>query len=72
MKTKITLILALFLLSGCYTRRRFAEKAIEISQPILEDYREYLNKDTELPEDSRRIRARTVDKFESFLKEGTR
>lgn len=63
-------VLSILSLGGCYSRQRFAKVALESSQPILKDYRRYLDADASLGDERRKLRKDTVDGFEEFLKEG--
>jgi len=76
-KFKLVIIFVILSLSlnGCvsfYGRRAFAHKALQGANPILEEYRTYINNDTNLNTEDKRIRLRTADEFENFLKEGAK
>ena len=53
-----------------YGRRTFAHKVLEGAEDILRDYRKYLINDAKLNSEYKRLRLRTADEFENFLKEG--
>jgi len=80
-RSKLAIILiflmcfSISVLSGCislYGRRTFAQKALEGAHPILKEYRIYIDKDPNLGADDKRIRLRTAEEFENFLKEGSK
>ena len=70
------LILALATqLTGCASlcdRRDFAAKAGRAAEPVLRDFRGYVDKDSTLADDEKRMRHRLADELNNYLKEGAR
>jgi len=69
----VTMALAMAL-SGCALlsgRREFAHRAASGAEPILSEYRGYVDSDSKLDVDAKRMRQRLVDEFEAYLKEGS-
>lgn len=76
MKKNKVIVLGLFLsllTVGCASmnaKKQFAGGANGYAKQILPEYKEYIDKDAELDSDSKRIRKKTADDFQSYIDEG--
>lgn len=70
------LILALATqLTGCASlcdRRDFATRAARAAEPVLHDFRGYVDKDATLADDEKRMRHRLASELDNYLKEGAK
>jgi len=66
-KLILFMLLSMFLMTGC--ARRFAREALELGQPIFEDYRTYVQEDASLTEERRQIRLEHMNQYEGYLKD---
>ncbi len=66
----MVLILTLGLLlpaAGCAVNQEFVRSVDGYTRVILPDYKEYVEKDPALSEDTRRIRIQTADRFQELV-----
>lgn len=74
-KTRAVAVLILLgmLFGGCASidaKRKFAEGAGIYTKTIIPEYKEYVDKDPNLEQDSKRIRKQTADEFQSYIEKG--
>jgi len=53
--------------SGCALNQSFVLSVSNYTDTILPEYRKYIEKDTSLTENSKRIRKQTADKFQELV-----
>lgn len=64
---KLIVILCLF--ACCSLDKQFAKSVNDLTQTILPEYKEYIENDSTLNKDSKRIRKQSADKLEEILDE---
>lgn len=64
--------LLLTILSGCSLNRSFVRSVKVYTDVILPEYKVYINNDSTLREDSKKIRIRTAEKFEGLINDALR
>ena len=67
-KILVILIIGLFCF-GCAINAEFVKGVDEYSTVILPEYKDYVNKDDTLSEDSKRIRKQTANSFQKLIDE---
>jgi len=67
MRKLLVSIAALGLIAGCSLQMQFVKSVDEYTRVILPEYRTYVQKDTTLDEDTKRIRAQTADRFQMLI-----
>lgn len=53
--------------SGCYTNRSFIKAVDGYTRAILPEYRNYVQNDSNLDSDSKRIRIQTAEQFQKLV-----
>jgi len=63
----ILAVVACAMLAGCSLNVQFVKSVDEYTKAILPEYRTYVQKDTTLDEDTKRIRSQTADRFQMLI-----
>lgn len=72
-KMKTIFLTGLFLIFfGCSLNKNFVKSVKVYTDVILPEYKVYINNDTTLREDSKKIRIRTAEKFEGLINDALR
>lgn len=67
MRRLLVSVAVLGLVAGCSLNRQFVRSVDEYTKVILPEYRTYVQKDTTLDEDTKRIRSQTADRFQLLI-----
>lgn len=67
MKRFVITVCTAALLTGCTLNQAFVKSVSDYTDTILPEYREYVESDTTLSDDTRRIRKQTADKFQALV-----
>lgn len=69
MRKCIFMILLVFVIGGCSVNKEFVKAVDGYTKVILPEYKAYISHDTNLNEDTKRIRVQTADKFQELVNE---
>ena len=69
MRKCIFMILLVFVVAGCSVNKEFVKGVDGYAKVILPEYKDYISNDTNLNEDTKRIRLQTADKFQELVNE---
>jgi len=69
MRKCIFMILLIFVVGGCSVNKEFVKAVDGYTKVILPEYKDYISNDTNLNEDTKRIRLQTADKFQELVNE---
>lgn len=69
MRKCIFMILLVFVVGGCSVNKEFVRSVDGYTKVILPEYKDYISNDTNLNEDTKRIRLQTADKFQELVNE---
>ena len=69
MRKCIFLIFLVFVVGGCSVNKEFVKGVDGYTKVILPEYKDYISNDTNLNEDTKRIRLQTADKFQELVNE---
>jgi len=67
MRKLLVSVAVLGLVAGCSLNVQFVRSVDEYTKVILPEYRTYVQKDTTLDEDTKRIRSQTADRFQLLI-----
>lgn len=67
MKHFLAAVMATLFISSCTLNQAFVKSISDYTDTILPEYKEYIEKDTTLTEDTKRIRKQTADKFQALV-----
>lgn len=67
MKKRLLVVSAAILLSGCSLNKQFVRSVDDYTKVILPEYRTYVQSDSTLDEDTKRIRSQTADRFQLLV-----
>ena len=67
MRRLVLLVVAIGLLSGCSLNKQFVRSVDDYTKVILPEYRAYVQSDSSLGEDTKRIRSQTADRFQMLV-----
>ena len=69
MRKCIFMILLIFVVGGCSVNKEFVKAVDGYTKVILPEYKDYISNDTNLNENTKRIRLQTADKFQELVNE---
>lgn len=69
MRKCIFMILLVFVVGGCSVNKEFVKGVDGYTKVILPEYKDYISNDTNLNEDTKRIRLQSADKFQELVNE---
>lgn len=67
MRKALVAVTFVVLFAGCSLNKAFVKSVNDYTQTILPEYKQYIEKDPGLDEDTKRIRLQTAQKFQELI-----